>query len=54
MLLEQIKPPVFKTDPKIQKLIQEFGIPSKEVLDALRKGKDKCGQEYDVVKKAKV
>ena len=52
MLLEQIKPPVFNTDPKIQAIVKEFGLPSKEALDALRK-KKKC-QEYDVVKKATV
>lgn len=54
MLLEEIKSPVFNTKPAIQKLVNKHGIPSKEVLDALHKGKKKCGDEYDVVKKAKV
>ena len=54
MLLEEIKPPVFNTKPGIQNLVKKHGIPSKEALDALHKGKPKCGSEYDVVKKAEV
>lgn len=54
MLLEEIKPPVFKTSKKIKDLVKKYGMPSQEVLSALRKGKKKCGPEYDVVKKAKV
>ena len=54
MLLEEIKPPYFKTNKKIQALVKKHGIPSQKVLKALHKGKSKCGQEYDVVKKAKV
>jgi len=54
MLFEAIKPPAFKTSAKIKNLVKMHGFPSQEVLTALRKGKKKCGCEYDVVKKAKV
>lgn len=54
MLLEEIKPSVFMTSSKIQNLVKKHGIPSQEVLTALRGKKKKCGDEYDVVKKAKV
>lgn len=54
MLLEEIKPPVFKTSDKIKNLVRKHGFPSQEVLTALRGKKKKCGPEYDVVKKAKV
>ena len=54
MLLEEIKPAVFKTSKKIQNLVKKHGIPSQEVLQALRGKKDDSGVEYKVVKKAKV
>jgi len=38
MLLEEIKPAVFKTTKKTQKLVDKYGIPSEKVLKSLKKG----------------